>query len=170
MAVYTVFPGVSAHLRVSAHPHFSMILWFTYTCTCICVRRTNGFKHPPPFFGQQFQAPIGAYSREYCMCMSLRNTNSHCLQLCRLHGAWHVQVRLGWSVLLCHLHSQRGPAVLRIGGGSVVSTDGHGYTSIWLIKHVVLLLHTKYRVVTLFDFELMDHLPLHHFGGGKSEH
>ncbi len=34
---YTVFSRVSAHLRVSAHPHFLMILWFEG----ICVIRTN---------------------------------------------------------------------------------------------------------------------------------
>ncbi len=52
------------HLCVSAHPPLLMILWFMY----ISVTRTNGClcKHPPPFLLTcQFQAPMGAYSREY---------------------------------------------------------------------------------------------------------
>ncbi len=47
------------------HPHpFLMILWFTH----ICVTHTNGCvrKRPPQFLlARQFQAPMGAYSREY---------------------------------------------------------------------------------------------------------
>ncbi len=42
-------------------PPVVMFPWFTYICVqmaCLC-------KCLPPFFGPQFQAPMGTYSREY---------------------------------------------------------------------------------------------------------
>ncbi len=60
--IYTVFSRVSAHLRVNAHPPFLVILWFMYTYVCVIhthVHMACLCKHPPPFCGHQFQAPMG---------------------------------------------------------------------------------------------------------------
>ncbi len=48
-----LFSRISAHLRVSAHPPFLMILWFTYVyMACLC-------KRPPPFFGPSIASAHG---------------------------------------------------------------------------------------------------------------
>ncbi len=54
-----VFSRVSAHLRVSAHAPFSMILWFMY----ICVIHTNdlSISAHPSLLTRQFQAPMAAW-------------------------------------------------------------------------------------------------------------
>ncbi len=60
----TVFSRVSAHLRVSAHPLFLMIL--PMVCVYIVyVQMASPCKRPPPFFGRKFQTPMGAYSGDY---------------------------------------------------------------------------------------------------------
>ncbi len=48
----------------SKRPPFLMIL-YGLRIPGICVIHTNGLSAHHPFFGHQFQAPMGAYSREY---------------------------------------------------------------------------------------------------------
>ncbi len=75
---YTVFSRVSAHLRVSTHPRFLLILWsvvhvyMRYTYKWLLRVNTH-----PRFFAREFKLPQGAYTGDYgthyrhliCVCV-----------------------------------------------------------------------------------------------------
>ncbi len=46
-------------------PPILMILWFACTYSIVYVQMPSSCKHPPPFSTRKFQAPMGAYLRDY---------------------------------------------------------------------------------------------------------
>ncbi len=69
------FSRVSAHLCVSAHPPFLMILYMVHVYMRYAYKWLVCVSAHPRFFAHQLQAPMGAYLREYGTCMRLwRNT------------------------------------------------------------------------------------------------